>query len=318
MANKNASTDTDKYPALSYVLGKLAVKMFRGPLFATVFCIYVWHPFYKYAMSISPFEDDRINFTVGSMTLRALLYFGLNFFFLFCDSYGYLKQYKLPRTPGQIPSSALIRKTIFENVINQFVISPFTFMLVLYPIFKLFGTPAMNEPLPGFSKLFIQFFLCNLANMTGFYWAHRLCHESKWMYANIHKQHHEYSGSIGFAAEYAHPLEQILANQAPSTIGALVQGVHFSTFMVWLMWRLENTYEGHSGYCFSGSWLDSIGLLNAPEAAYHDFHHTKNKGNYGSGEFLWDYFCGTSHGWYESELSKYDQSVATLSKPKTS
>lgn len=53
-------------------------------------------------------------------------------------------------------------------------------------------------------QLFISLHILN----AGFYWTHRLLH-SKSLYARFHKQHHEYTGTISFAAEYAHPLEAI-------------------------------------------------------------------------------------------------------------
>lgn len=60
----------------------------------------------------------------------------------------------------------------------------------------------------------------------------------------------------------------------------------------WIAVRLQQTYEVHSGYCFRGSFLHKIGLTNSDGAAYHDFHHTKNSGNFGGGMYL-DYFFGT-------------------------
>ena len=69
--------------------------------------------------------------------------------------------------------------------------------------------------------------------------------------------------------------------------------------MIWFVWigvRLEEAYEGHSGYCFYGSWLHSIGLTNSEKAAYHDYHHTENHGNFGGPEYL-DHLCGTHDGW---------------------
>jgi len=53
--------------------------------------------------------------------------------------------------------------------------------------------------------------------------------------------------------------------------------------------------ESHSGYCFEGSWLHKIGLTNATIAAHHDFHHTRNQGNFGW-EIL-DYAFGTMDEW---------------------
>ncbi len=54
-----------------------------------------------------------------------------------------------------------------------------------------------------------QLFFALTMNSGLFYWTHRLVH-TKLFYTRVHKQHHEYNGTIGFTAEYAHPFEQIV------------------------------------------------------------------------------------------------------------
>jgi sterol desaturase/sphingolipid hydroxylase (fatty acid hydroxylase superfamily) len=46
--------------------------------------------------------------------------------------------------------------------------------------------------------------------------------------------------------------------------------------------RLQQTYEAHSGYCFAGTFLDRIGLAHSTDAAHHDYHHSVNRGNFGT------------------------------------
>ena len=74
-------------------------------------------------------------------------------------------------------------------------------------------------------------------------------------------------------------------------------GAHPLAFLVWFAWRLEQTYEAHSGYSFYGTWLHKIGLTNADSAAFHDFHHTENKGSFGC-EFT-DHMFGTMDRWLQ-------------------
>jgi len=93
-----------------------------------------------------------------------------------------------------------------------------------------------------------------MVNDWGFYWAHRALH-SKFLYGKIHKMHHSYKGTIGFAAEYAHPLEDLLSGIIPTTIVCALGGAHFLVWFVWITVRLSEAYETHSGYCFHGTWL---------------------------------------------------------------
>ena len=58
----------------------------------------------------------------------------------------------------------------------------------------------------------------------------------------IHKKHHEYHVTITLAAQYAHPIEQLLANTVPVGLAykllARVYPVHIFTVIIWLTFRI--------------------------------------------------------------------------------
>jgi len=57
------------------------------------------------------------------------------------------------------------------------------------------------------------------------------------------------------------------------------------------MWMVAATIDAHSGYEFP--WNPYRCLPMASSATYHDFHHSKNVGNF-SGAFTYlDYIFGT-------------------------
>jgi sterol desaturase/sphingolipid hydroxylase (fatty acid hydroxylase superfamily) len=235
---------------------------------------------------------DHSLFVVSTMVVHGAVYLISNLFTHYCDRTGYLEQYKLPRTAAMGPSNDLLHRTWWQAAFGQLVLGPVTLYYV-YFAFKACGMPPATVPLPAFLPLLRSLMIAHIVNGWGFYWSHRALH-SRLLYARVHKRHHEYTASVGFAAEYAHPFEQIVSNQGPTVLGCLLIGSHLGVWLVWLTVRLLRTYEGHCGYCFKGTWLAKIGVLHG--SAYHDFHHADNRGNFGGPEYL-DALCGTQDAW---------------------
>ncbi len=167
----------------------------------------------------------------------------------------------------------------------------------------------LSAPLPSPMLLLKGLVLSHMFNEYGFYFTHRLLHHPAF-YARFHKQHHEYKGTVGIAAEYANPVEVLLSNIIPSIGGAILFGGHPLVVIVWLGLRLQQTYETHSGYYFRYTLLDYLGLSHAVGSAHHDWHHADNRGCYGS-ELL-DWVFGTMDSYVEKGgYHRYDEMLKT-------
>jgi sterol desaturase/sphingolipid hydroxylase (fatty acid hydroxylase superfamily) len=191
------------------------------------------------------------------------------------------------------PSKELMTKCLSEAFVSQLIINPIATYFAYSYFFRNGILLAMNAPLPAVHDLALIFLAGHMCNDIGFYWAHRIFH-SKLLYATFHKQHHQFNGTVGIAAEYANPVEQILANMIPSLIGVILVGGHPFCLCLWLALRLKQTYEAHSGYCFRGTLYDKLGLSGCEQAIHHDYHHTVNTGNFGV-EWM-DWLFGTQDG----------------------
>jgi len=229
--------------------------------------------------------SERTFFIVSIVFVHSFFYYVMNSITLLWDYLGLFQSFKLPREPSQIPSGKLILMTIIESIPGQLLIQPII-VVGLYPLFTYMGT-QVGGPIPSVFTCFWQVIVCSIVNDFLFYWMHRLFH-SEYLYKSFHKKHHEYKGTIGFAAEYAHPVEALTANFIPTFLGALLLGTHLSVFLCWLAFRLIETFESHSGYDFGYFSL-------AKGAKYHDFHHTHNLGNYGINEFCDAIFRTNGH-----------------------
>jgi hypothetical protein len=64
-----------------------------------------------------------------------------------------------------------------------------------------------------------------------------------------------------------HQVEQVLANQLPTILGAMLMGSHLLTFWVWLFLRIVETIEAHSGYVLARGVCASWWLASSSHAA---------------------------------------------------
>eukprot|EP00056_Hartaetosiga_gracilis_P019942 m.16758 g.16758 ORF g.16758 m.16758 type:complete len:347 (-) comp8042_c0_seq1:192-1232(-) len=250
--------------------------------------------------------SDRLFFMGITLIVHEGLYYFLNGMFMAFTYFGFFQQYRIERLASQTPSAKLIKKTLFESAIGHWVVQP----LSLYLLFPLYVKRGMSVAtyLPPFWLSVFQLAASILINDCLFYWGHRLLHHPRF-YKRFHKQHHEYTGPIGFSAEYATPLEQFLSNQLPVVVGPILFGMSTLQWSVYLFWRLWRTYEVHSGYDFSGTYLGRIGLLHGHGARYHDYHHTHNVGTFGGpANAFWDYFFGT-----QNQFAKHEDKIGSPS-----
>jgi sterol desaturase/sphingolipid hydroxylase (fatty acid hydroxylase superfamily) len=128
---------------------------------------------------------------------------------------------------------------------------------------------------------------------TLFYWAHRGLHESKWLYRNVHKKHHEFHFSIGLGTEYAHPLEDLLSNVLPPFAGPFLLGSHITVCICFFAIKLWQSIDAHSGFRMPFPMTPWNILPGMDCVGAHDFHHSHNTGNYGGFFMFWDWLCGT-------------------------
>eukprot|EP00732_Lithocolla_globosa_P003913 Lithocolla_globosa_v1_NODE_3345_length_1694_cov_7.418548.p1 type:complete len:348 gc:universal NODE_3345_length_1694_cov_7.418548:1627-584(-) len=269
-------------PEISTVVVRMFLENLRGAALATLFTYAIQKWYLKIACKFS--TRQKVFFTMVITFIHSSLYFVLNSFFLASDKFHWLDKYKLPRKESQQPSKSLLWKTILTQVVSQFLVTPI-FLLKKggADLFFKNNSYQCHSPLPSNPLLVFAWFSGSaFFNDFGFYATHRTMHEVPFLYKHIHKQHHEYVGTVGFAAEYSHPLEGIMSNILPTIGFPFLMKIHPLAFFVWLAWRLEETYEGHSGYCFLETTAGQWGLLNGFKSAFHDYHHTRNKGNFGA------------------------------------
>lgn len=164
--------------------------------------------------------------------------------------------------------------------------------------------------------MLLQFIFFMFVEDTVFFWSHYMLHRPQFYW--IHKKHHEYNITLTVASTYAHPLEYIFGNAIPAGLGyhllSKVMPVHYVTIMAWMFFRLMETCDGHSGYDWSwGQMSFNPWKLGAD---YHNFHHAKNVGNFGSMFGFWDNLMQTNQAYrdYNEKRCKAEAIAATKDK----
>lgn len=174
---------------------------------------------------------------------------------------------------------------------------------------------STTVPFPPWWKMAYQIAIFFVLEDTWHYWLHRLMHESKFLYKNVHKIHHKYSAPFGLAAEYASPVEVMLLGLgtvgSPILYCAVTKDLHILTMYFWIIGRLFQAIDAHSGYEFPWSLHHILPFWAGAE--HHDVHHEKFVGNYSSSFRWWDYFMTTETG---TEAFKAKRAAKNASQAK--
>ena len=159
----------------------------------------------------------------------------------------YFAKYKT--NPGEWPWKSdyeLIRRTTKTLALNFIVIIP-AYLMVSRGLGNV--GPKFDLTTPTFIDNVKWIPFTALIESLAIYVMHSLLH-TPWLYKHVHKQHHEYTVTIGIAAEYAHPLEFLFVNIFAATLGLLFIGkrIHFVSYLVMLFFRVNHAMENHSGF----------------------------------------------------------------------
>jgi hypothetical protein len=212
--------------------------VFQSGVLGTIICILLYPVYFQFMLWLKELLGDRYNDALLVTIILSISHTGtyilVNGIFGIFDYFSLFQEYKLARKPYMIPKTHLLLRCLGEALLGQLFFSPLGAYYLLYPAFRNAGMVDSFAPLPPTWELFRGFCIANLFNGVAFYAAHRLFH-SKLLYSAIHKQHHEFNGTIGIAAEYANPIEQVFANMIPSLAGMAFFPTHPLCVAVWLV-----------------------------------------------------------------------------------
>ena len=272
--------------------------------------------------------EDCLLWVGVTMVIHSVMYVAINVFYALCDCdvlssssrknnwlswitrlLSFLQRwagaYKIERPIHAVTcrpafDTAMLLETIVGHIFVQpvFLVLIFTFVARFRrfdePILAAKAdhlSPLLISDFQHWSTIFVQFFWMQVVQDAGFYITHRAFHEFPALYQH-HKLHHSFRATVSWAAEVQSPLEQINIFDQSAYCIIFSPSISLSVWCGWIVWRLWEAYEVHSGFDFSQSWLGKMGLLYGERARFHDLHHSRNTGNYGN-PHLFDYIFGT-------------------------
>jgi len=234
----------------------------------------------KFSATLQPGED-RIVYIGLLCIAHSLVFFTVNTVNLlfWIPRWAWLEKFRFQ--PRRRPDSGLIANCI--AYVTLFHLLSLLMAWAAYPYAVAWNPKLVFGDAPSWKTVLLHFAVSYFLTDLTFYWGHRLLH-TKWLYRNVHKQHHQFYVTIGFASEYAHPVELLLSNIVPAIIGPVLLRSHLLVFAGWITLVILGTSWGHSGMAFPFSLSTN----------FHDFHHSHpHSGNFGSLRF-WDWLMGTS------------------------
>jgi len=247
----------------------------------------LWAAWYQYM------ENDILATGIMSFVMHELVYFGRSLPWVIIDAIPYFRRWKIQDT--KIPTPAEQWRCTKLVLFSHFTVE-LPQIWLFHPMCKYFGMDT-GVPFPHWTKMAYQIIIFFIMEDTWHYWSHRAFHWGP-LYKYVHKIHHTYSAPFGLAAEYASPIE-VMALGLGTVGGPLLwcyftQDLHILTVYIWIVFRLFQAIDAHSGYEFPWSLHHFLPFWAGAE--HHDVHHEKFIGNFASSFRWWDYMLDTEAG----------------------
>ncbi|KAL8371936.1 hypothetical protein RB595_001645 [Gaeumannomyces hyphopodioides] len=238
-------------------------------------------------------QNDTLATGIMSFVMHEVVYFGRSLPWIVIDAIPYFNRWKIqnqkvPTAKEQWDCTMLVLFGHFTVELPQ--------IWVFHPLATYFGL-EYGVPFPSVWTMAMQIAIFFVIEDAWHYWFHRALHYGP-LYKAIHKLHHTYSAPFGLAAEYASPIETMLLGfgvvGTPIVWVSITGDLHLFTMYMWIVLRLFQAIDAHSGYDFPWSLRKILPFWAG--ADHHDLHHERFIGNYASSFRWWDYVLDTEAG----------------------
>lgn len=236
---------------------------------------------------------ECLRVTLQCQALQTLLGLGLSLFGA-GDTTG-SESYGLPICIGQVRAaftallSLLSLTGINAKVATAALSESRLYILIIghHELEVLVGKALYWYIVPGF-----QFVITLVVADACMYLLHRLGHTSKWLYKNIHSQHHRLYVPYSWGGSYNHPIDSLCLDGMSYAVGCWASGISTRLSVFLFGYATFKNILDHCGYVFPWNPMRAI---TGTDAGFHDVHHQHwgLKTNYGAHLAIWDHMFGT-------------------------
>ena len=234
----------------------IAVTFFVGWI---QFVSFIW-PFYL-SFELRNGLNTQLSTQIWSTSQHCIIYTlgNIFYYFVYTRKWAFFEQDRSSHAlwPWEsLPKSewkTLLYNSLFWNLFNSVVTNNLINLSILASG-KKDAFEAATDKIPSAGLFAAQCLFCMICEDFAFYISHRVLH-SKWLYAKVHKTHHEHQVTFSLAALHAHPLEYAFGNILPVIVGPkiLQHRMHRASLFGWFFLRGLESMDGHSGYRFRWS-----------------------------------------------------------------
>nr|CAD1817654.1 unnamed protein product [Ananas comosus var. bracteatus] len=231
------------------------------------------------AYLITNFSEFQLA-TLGTFIIHESVFFLSGLPSLLFERSGLFSKYKIQKkanTPAS-QDKCVLRLILYHICVNL------PLMIVSYPAFKFMGLKAVYHCRLGLLS-YVKFFSTSSWRILYSIGGTGFCIQNgctSIFTVFIMRSTCRYATPFGLTSEYAHPAEILFLGFA-TVVGPALTGPHLLTLWLWVVLRVLETVEAHSGYHFPWSPSNFLPLYGG--ADFHDYHHrllyTKS-GNYSS------------------------------------
>ncbi|KAG5462031.1 MAG: hypothetical protein BJ554DRAFT_5686 [Olpidium bornovanus] len=245
-------------------------------------------------MSLFDGRNQLLTMTAVIFFVHEIVYFTRFLPFWLCDFVPAFQKYKIQQIfygkrrmagvvvsawSGRLPYASAAGKA-FRGVLFSHFFIQLPMMLFFDPVAEAFGMKVTDVPFPGWRVTVKHLAVFFVFEDFFHYWMHRALH---WGYGNFQ------------TAEYAHPVETFILGfgtlGGPLLWAMLTGDLHIVTVITWMVFRMIQAIDAHSGYDFPWSLRRWFPLWSGAE--FHDYHHEAFVNNYATSFRFWDWLCGT-------------------------